>query len=265
MFPILFKIPEWFPLLGGRALHVYGLMTAIGFMSGLFWVRYEAKRVDLNPEKLMDLFFAIVLASVVGARLLFVFVSVNNWWEDPLVFFRIWEGGLVFYGGLIGAVLTSVWTIHRHRLPFFRVADVFAPGIALGHAFGRLGCLAAGCCYGRPAPLGSWLSVIFPETEYSIAPSGIPLYSTQLMESFGLFCIFLFLFFFRKRKKFNGEVFLLYLILYPFLRIVMETFRGDKIRGVFWGGSVSTSQLISLIWIVVALIVWCSLLRRKKV
>lgn len=265
MFPILFKIPDWFPLLGGRALHIYGLMTAIGFMSGLCWVRYEAKRVDLHPEKLMDLFFAIVLASVIGARLLFVFVSVKEWWADPLVFFRVWEGGLVFYGGLIGAVLTSVWYINRHRLPFFRVADVFAPGIALGHAFGRIGCFAAGCCYGRPSPLHSFFGVIFPETEYSIAPSGIPLYVTQLMESFGLFFIFIFLFFFRKLKKFNGEVFLLYLILYPFLRIVMETFRGDKIRGVFFGGTVSISQLISLVWIVAALIIWTVVLKKKKV
>lgn len=263
MFPILFQIPDWFPLLGGKALHVYGVMTAVGFLSGLFWVRYEAKRVHINPEKLMDLFFCVVLAAVIGARILFVFVSVPQWWEDPLVFFRVWEGGLVFYGGMIAAVLTSVWYLHKHHIPFLPVADIFAPGLALGHAFGRIGCFAASCCYGREAP-GSWWSVIFPHTDFSIAPVGIPLYNTQLMESFWLFFIFLFLFFFRKRKRFDGEIFLLYLIFYPILRIVIETFRGDQIRGIFWWG-VSTSQMISIVWILIAVIIWTTALKRKRV
>lgn len=264
MFPILFQFPDWFPLLGGKALHVYGVMTALGFLSGLFWVRHEAKRVGLNPEKLMDLFFYVVLASVIGARILFVLVSVPRWWEDPLVFFRVWEGGLVFYGGMIAAVLTSVWYLRKHHIPFLPVADIFAPGLALGHAFGRIGCFTAGCCYGREAPPGTWWSVIFPHTDNEIAPAGVPLYNTQLAESAGEFLIFLFLIFFRKRKKFEGEIFLLYLILYPILRTVLEAFRGDKIRGVFlWG--LSTSQFISLAWIAVALIIWTIVLRRKKV
>ena len=265
MFPILFQFPAWLPLIGGRALHTYGLMVALAFLFGMLWVRYEAKRLGINPQKMMDLFFYVVVAAIVGSRLLYVFASVPRWWEDPLVFFRIWEGGLVFYGGLIGAVLISVWYCRRHRLKFLTIADVFTPGIALGHVLGRLGCFSAGCCYGHEAPVGSFWSFVFPEGRFGIAPPNLPLYPVQLFESFGELTIFALLFLFRKRKKFEGEVFVLYITLYPVLRTILEFFRGDKVRGFIVEGVLSTSQFISIIWFVLALIFWATLRRRKTV
>lgn len=265
MFPILFKFPSWIPLIGDKAIHTYGLMAALGFLAGLWWIRYESKRTGINSQKMMDLFFYVVVAAIVGSRLFYVFISVDRWWEDPLLFFKVWEGGLTFYGGLIAAVLVSVWYCKKNRIPFFSVADLFTPAIALGHAMGRLGCFAAGCCYGREAPAGFPLSVVFPETEHGIAPVGVPLYPTQLFEFAGELLIFVFLFFFRRRKKFEGELFLVYLILYPILRLILETFRGDKVRGALFEGVLSTAQFVSLIWIVLAILLWATLAKRKRV
>lgn len=264
MHPLLFTIPDWVPLLGGKALHTYGALVALGFFVGMQWIRSESKRVGLNPERALDLFFYVVLAAIVGSRVLYVFASVPEWWRDPLVFIRFWEGGLVFYGGLIGAVLTSIWYTRKHKIPFFKVADVFTPGIAIGHAIGRLGCIAAGCCFGREAPLKFPFTFVFPDGPYALAPIGIPLYPVQLFEAMAEALIFLLLFWFRKKKKFDGEVFLLYIIIYPVVRAILETFRGDTIRGFIIDGVLSTSQFISIIWVVIATIVWLKILRGKK-
>lgn len=264
MFPTLIDFPASWPLIGGKSLHSYGALVALGFLLGLLWVRRESERVGLSAQKMMDLFTYIILAAIVGSRLLYVFISVPDWWTHPWVLFQIWEGGLVFYGGLIGAVLISIWYTRKHQMPFFAVADVFIPGVALGHAIGRLGCFAAGCCYGRPIDPSSPFAVWFPETPHSIAPTTHPVYPTQLFEAAGELVIFGVLFLFRKKKKFEGEVFLLYIILYPILRSVLETFRGDAVRGFIVEGVLSTSQFISILWVVVALLVWQFQLRREK-
>jgi phosphatidylglycerol:prolipoprotein diacylglycerol transferase len=226
----------------------------------------EAKRVKLNPQKVSDLFFYIVLAAIIGSRVFYVFVSVPFWWKDPLVFIRFWEGGLVFYGGLIGAVLMSVWYTRQHKLPFFKVADIFIPGVALGHVFGRLGCFAAGCCYGKETSVHSLFSVVFPFNADSVAPPNVILYNTQMMEAVAEFLIFLFLILVvRFKKKFDGEVFLVYIMLYPILRSILEIFRGDKVRGFVVEGIFSTAQFVSVLWVLSAIVLWVHLRRRKVV
>ncbi|MBI2340852.1 MAG: prolipoprotein diacylglyceryl transferase, partial [Deltaproteobacteria bacterium] len=157
------------------------------------------------------------------------------------------------------------WYCRRHRLNFLTVADIFTPGIALGHVLGRLGCFSAGCCYGREAPAGSFWSVVYPPNPAGIAPPNIPLYPVQLFESFAELVVFFILFFFRKKKRFNGEVFVLYITLYPILRIILEFFRGDKVRGYLIEGILSTSQVISILWFVLAIVLWATLWKRKTV
>lgn len=264
MHPILLTLPDWIPLLGGKSLHFYGALVALGFFVGMQWVKVEAKRVGINPERALDLFFYIVLSAIVGSRILYVLASEPDWWHDPVVFFRFWEGGLVFYGGLIAAVLTTLWYTRKHNISFLKMADVFMPGVAIGHAIGRLGCVAAGCCYGKVAPEGFPFSFVYPDGPFAIAPAGIPLYPVQLFEALAEVGVFLFLIWFRKRKKFEGEVFLLYIIIYPILRAILEIFRGDSIRGFVIEGVLSTSQFISIIWVVIALIIWLGILRGKK-
>lgn len=252
MYPVLFTIP----ILGGLKLHAYGLLVALGFLAGLFWVGREARRLGEPANKLMDLSFYIILAAIVGSRLFYVFSEGQEFWNHPLDFFKIWEGGLVFYGGLIGAVLVSVWFLRKHRLNFWKVADIFMPGVALGHAIGRVGCFAAGCCYGKAAPEGLNWAVTFPENPDNLAPAGIPLYPTQLMEAGGELVIFLILVLFRKKKKFDGQVLLLYLILYSILRGLLEIFRGDLARGFVYDHTLSVAQLISGLMVLASVILW---------
>lgn len=263
MHPILIEFPEWLPLLGGRAIHTYGLMVALGFFVAMLWVKKESKRVELPVQAMMDLFFYCIVAAIVGSRILYVLISVPSWWKDPLVFFRFWEGGLVFYGGMILTVLTVVYYTRKKQMPYFKVADVLIPGLAIGHAIGRLGCFAAGCCHGKEAG-DSIFAVVFPEHPDSVAITGVPLYPTQLFEAFGEMTLFAFLVFLSYRKKFHGEVFLLYIILYPILRSILEIFRGDQIRGFLIEGVLSTSQFISLIWVTVAMVLWLGFLRKKN-
>ncbi len=258
MYPVLFTIP----VLGGLKLHTYGLMVALGFLVGIFWVGRESKRVGMSSEKLMDLAFYIIVSAIIGSRLLYVLVEEPGMlWSKPLEFFKVWEGGLVFYGGLIGAVVTSVWYMWKHQLNFWKVADIFMPGVAIGHAIGRLGCFAAGCCYGKAAPHSTWWTVVFPLEGEGLAPGGIPLYPTQLMESGAELVIFLILVYFSRKKKFDGQILLMYLILYSIVRTILEMLRGDFSRG-FVFGEVSTSQFVSFIIIISAIVCWA--IRSRK-
>lgn len=256
MHPILFTFPDWLPLIGGKSIHIYGLMIATGFLVGLQWAKYEAKRLSLDVKLIMDIFFYGIIAGLVGARILYIINSVDDFWSDPLVLFRVWEGGLVFQGGVIATIIVIIWLCRRYKLPFFETADVFAPALAIGHAFGRIGCFFAGCCYGKACDVNFPLGVVFPDRPDGIAPSGIPLYPVQLFESFGEILIFLFLVFYRKKKQFDGEVTLFYLMMYSILRSFNELFRGDHVRGYVLEPFVSIGQFISLVTIIICIFLW---------
>ena len=249
MYPILFKIPV-FGLFGldSIPIHSYGLMVALGFLAGSWYVKREAMKAGEDPAKALDLVFYILIAAILGSRILYVLTSERErLFQDPFFLFKIWEGGLVFYGGLIASVLVSIWFLKKYRISFWKYADFFAPALALGHAIGRQGCFLAGCCYGRPLLVSAWFSVTFPTNINSLAPAGIPLYSTQLMESLGEFLIFLGLAWGLRRKKFDGQIFILYLMIYAGLRFVIEFFRGDIERGFVLETWISTSQFIATI------------------
>jgi phosphatidylglycerol:prolipoprotein diacylglycerol transferase len=231
--------------------------VALAFLAALFWVRRESRIRGLEAGKALDLSFYIILSAILGSRLFHVLISERaRFFDNPLMFFRIWEGGLVFYGGLIACLLVSVWYFRRHKLPFWTYADVFSPAISLGHAIGRLGCFMAGCCYGKPLASKTWYSVTFPERLHSFAPVGIPLYPTQLMESAGEFLIFGLLLLVRSKKKFEGQLLGTYLLAYAVLRFFVEYFRGDVVRGFVIEPWLSTSQLISIIIFIVGLSIY---------
>ncbi len=259
MHPILFSIDALH-----LDIHVYGLMYALGFLAALLWVRYDSPRAGLPLAPMLDLFFYCLIAGTVGSRLLYVIVEEPQLFLTPLEVFKIWKGGLVFYGGLIGALAAGVWFCRRKKLPFWKAADVCAVSLSLGHVFGRIGCFFAGCCYGRQCDTTAWYAVVFPEFEHSIAPPGVPLYPTQLMEALGNLLVFVALVGFRKKKSFDGQVLLLYAILYAFMRGSIEFFRGDESRGYVVEGVLSTSQFISILAIGVALGLWIILRKRQR-
>lgn len=241
MHPDLFRI-------GPITIHTYGVMVAIGFLLGMGLALRQARKEGIPSERISDLSFYLLLAAIIGSRVFYILLNPGPYIKNLLAIFKIWEGGLVFYGGLILAVITGMIYIKRHGLHFWQIADIFAPSIAIGHAIGRLGCFFAGCCHGRPAQV-PW-AVTFTDP-HSLAPLGIPLHPTQLYESAGEFVIFLILILLRKRQAFRGELFWTYVMLYSILRFSVEFFRGDAARGMLAEG-LSLAQAISVIMFFIA-------------
>ncbi len=260
MHPLLLEIPVF----GGIQIYTYGALVALAFLTGIWWTTREAKLADVPKEFVLDLSFYIVLAALIGSRVLYILVDWRRYAEHPLDALKVWEGGLVFYGGLIGATLVSWFFIHKHRFSFLKIADLFMPGLVLGHAIGRLGCFAAGCCYGREAPADFPLAVIFPHSAHALAPAGVLLYPSQLFESTAAFCIFLILVAVRRKKSFDGQIFLIYLAIYSVARSVLEIFRGDEARGFLIPDVLSTSQFISLGLMLFAVALYIGLKKRSR-
>ncbi len=241
MYPVLLKF-------GKLTIYTYGLFIAIGFMTGMYVAKKEAERLEQDPQKIMDMCFYILLFGIIGARLFFILTTPGAYLADPLEIFRIQNGGLVFYGGFIGAVAAAFIFFKKKKMPFWKTTDILAPALAIGHFFGRIGCLFAGCCYGRPCDL-PW-AVVFKHTE-SVARIGVPLHPTQIYSALNNLAIFAFLWFFRTRKKFDGQLFCIYVFIYGITRSIMETFRGD-FRGDTFFGILSVSQTIGIIMSVIA-------------
>ncbi|OGQ48233.1 MAG: prolipoprotein diacylglyceryl transferase [Deltaproteobacteria bacterium RIFCSPLOWO2_02_FULL_47_10] len=261
MHPILFKIP----IFGGLTIHTYGALVAFGFLMGIFFITREAKRLGEDPARALDLVFWIIIAALVGSRAYYILTEeFDALLSDPLTFFKIWRGGLVFQGGVIGAFIVGILLVRYHKLSMWRYMDLFAPAIPLGHFFGRLGCFMTGCCFGRPAPFESWYAVTFPVNIHSFAPQGIPLYPTQLMEAFGELLIFAGLFIFRKHKRFEGQVMAIYLTAYAVLRLVVEYFRDDRNRVLVFD-NFSAAQIVGIVMVSCATGIWLWNRKRNKV
>ncbi|HZZ86433.1 MAG TPA: prolipoprotein diacylglyceryl transferase [Anaeromyxobacteraceae bacterium] len=264
-------------------LHSYGLAMATAFLVGIQVAQRLAKRDGLDPERVGDLAFWIVIAALVGSRLYFIAVNWDDYFgagasvETALGriprLVAIWEGGLVFYGGFLGAVAVSVWYMRRHRMPFLRYADALIPSVALGHFFGRLGCFGAGCCWGGvshshlpwltrfpPASLAYQTFAARPNAAELLAPdqlTTLPVHPTQLYESFGELGLFLALVFLvRPRRSFHGQVLATWLLCYAVLRSLVEVFRGDLERGVVAGFGVGQWTSVVIFAAGAALLAW---------
>lgn len=238
MHPRLFDID-----LAGRQLTVstYGTLVAFGIMMGIYLGYRNARKVGLPTDDFLDLCFFGLIAALLGSRLLFVATNWDRFRGQVWRVVAVWEGGLVFYGGVIAACGTGLWFLWRRKLPFLRSGDVIAPVLSLGHAFGRLGCHYAGCCWGKAcsAPPG----VRFPPESVAyenlasrgaldaqVAQATPPLHPVQLYEAAGELAIFATLLFVATRKRFDGMVFFVYLLGYGVLRLGTELFRGDLER-----------------------------------
>jgi len=257
MYPELIRI-------GSFPIHTYGVLLAISILLALFVASRLASRDGLPREKIYDLGLWTVIGGLIGSKILMVFVDENFYYDLSSIFsLDFLRSGGVYYGGFIGGVLTLVFLIRLYKLPFWKVADAFAPAVALGQAIGRQGCFAAGCCWGKPTNL-PW-GVHFSEKGHQY--TGVPIYGpdgsslylhpTQLYESFTMLLVFLFLFLLHRRKKFDGQILIAYTIIYPLVRFTIEFFRDDP-RGDLFGltslTGFSTSQIIGLIVVSIAVI-----------
>lgn len=237
MYPELFSI-------GPITLYSYGVLLAVSYLLGLWLAMRRAKQWGLDSNRVLDLGIYIIIAALIGAKLLLVIVDFDQFESIGDVWSLARSGG-VFYGGLILAVVVAFWYIARHKMPIWTTTDVFAPGIALGHVTGRLGCLAAGCCYGKPTDLPWGITFTNPLAVPQGTPLGIPLHPTQLYEAGAeLLILGLLLSTERRGRYFYGRTFWGYMLLYAVSRFVIEYFRGDP-RGFV--GPFSTSQVISMV------------------
>lgn len=253
MQPVLFKI-------GSITLYTYGLFVGLGFLAAVTFAGRRAAARGIIRDEMTDLFFVILLSSLIGARLLYVLLNFQDFAAHPLSIFKIWTGGLVFYGGFIAALISALIYIKTKALPLAKTADILAPAIALGHAVGRIGCFFAGCCYGRQCHL-PW-AVTF-EDPASLAPLHTPMHPTQIYSVFTNLLLFIILILADKREKTDGLTFWLYIFLYGIFRFFVEMFRGDP-RGDFVLNFLSVSQGIGLCMAVAGLCMMTYLCRSNR-
>jgi phosphatidylglycerol:prolipoprotein diacylglycerol transferase len=264
LFPKLFDFGE-ISLFGFQfhaILHTYGFLLAAGFLIALKVAAMRGKKFGVEANLVMDLGLYILVSALIGAKLLLLIVDWQHYQHDPWSLVR--SGG-VFYGGLVAAVATSIWFFYKHKLSVWTMCDILAPSVALGHAIGRLGCFSAGCCYGRPTTMPWGVTFTDPYAREIVGvPLGIALHPTQLYEAFVEFAIFGILIYMSTKKKFDGQIFWSYVAFYSTARFVIEHFRGDLDRGLAFGGAVSTSQIIAVVLLVVAIFALLTLRRMPQ-
>lgn len=252
MFPRLFHI-------GSFSLPTYGLLVSIGVLLGLWISVRNSEKQGIDPEHAWNFGILVVLCGIVGAKILYI---VNDWGyytshPSEIFSFATLQAGGVFSGGLIGAFIAAFWYIRKNRMPALATCDAFAPGLALGHAIGRVGCFAAGCCYGKPTNHFWGVTFTSPLAQAWVGtPLNQALEPTQLFESAVELANFFILMWLLKRKKFDGQVFGSYLFLYGIARFFLEFIRDDPGRGEVFGGIMTGTQLISLLLVVMGGLIW---------
>lgn len=236
MFPKLFTI-------GSFSVPTYGVLVALGFLAGLTVTMRLAKRAGMNPEKVTNLAVYCALAGIVGAKLFMFLFDLGDYIRDPGQIFSMetLQAAGVFHGGLILALLFAIFYMRREKLPLLRTMDAFAPGIAIGQAIGRLGCFAAGCCWGRECSL-PW-GVRFRSNEAAPVPLNKALHPVQLYESAVDLMIFWYLYRQFGRNEKPGRIIGLYLVLYSIARFIIEFYREHEQALV---GPFSLTQWIAL-------------------
>jgi phosphatidylglycerol:prolipoprotein diacylglycerol transferase len=240
---------------GPLRLPTYGVLLVTALITALYLVVRRGRREGLDSGRLLDFSTWLIVVGIVGAKALMVLTDWRYFWQYPgqLVSWSTLRAGGVFYGGVIADCLFALWYIRVHRLPIGKTFDVYAPALALGLGIGRLGCFAAGCDYGKPTT--SFLGVVFTNPfshEVAGTPLGIPLHPTQLYEALATFLIFGVLMASYRQKRYDGQIFLLYLVLYAGARFFIEFLRGDEDRGFVFDHLLSTSQFIALLTLAVA-------------
>ncbi|MBL7874400.1 MAG: prolipoprotein diacylglyceryl transferase [Cyclobacteriaceae bacterium] len=254
MHPILFEV-------GSFTIYSYGFCIAVGALAGFSYMYWQGKKqFGLTFDQSNTLFIMLVLAGVAGGKLFVIFENPSFYLSQPK---KLLSGnGFVFYGSLLTAIPIMLWYFKKIKVPVLGMLDVMALVTCLVHGFGRIGCFLAGCCYGLPTE--SFLGVTFTSPVCQAEPLNTPLHPTQVYEAIFIFCLLIGLSFLKSKKKFEGQIFLLYLILYAAGRGVLELFRGDTQRGFLIENILSNSQFIALGVISIAAYFYLRLNRKSK-
>jgi phosphatidylglycerol---prolipoprotein diacylglyceryl transferase len=243
LYPKLFTI-GWF------TVSTYGVLVASGLVTGLLVAAHFSKREGLSTDDIYNLGVYMALAGIVGSKAALIIQDWETYWHDPRQLFSVslLQSGGIFYGGLILAIVAGVWYTRRRQIPFLKAADAFAPGIAIGHGLGRLGCFSAGCCWGLPTSLPWAVTFTNPYSNQTVGvPLNVPLHPTQLYEAVAEFAIFFFLYTQYRKKLFDGQILGWYLVLYCTARFLVEFLRSHEVDAVLWQGGPSAAQGVSLL------------------
>jgi len=242
-------------------------MAALGLILGLTVVVRGARREGIDPDRAWNLGIIAILSAMVGSKLLMIINDWGRYSQHPAEIFSLGtlQAAGVFYGGLLAGLAMCFLYMVRHHMPMARTCDVFAPGLALGHAVGRLGCFAAGCCYGKPTHLPWGVTFSNPlAAQWTGTPLGIPLHPTQIYEFMVEMGNFVFLSWLLKRRRFDGQVMGAYLFIYGVARFFLEFLRDDPERGSLFGGALSVVQLISILLVITGGVIWMRGFRRLE-
>lgn len=255
MHPVLFD-------LGRFHVYSYGFLIALGVIAGVWYMVIQGKKdVGLTFDQANTLFLLIFAAAFVGGKAFLLLEEPSRYFSNPT---KLLTGsGFVFYGSFLFAVPVMLWFFKKNKLNPYKMLDVMAITTCLVHMFGRVGCFLAGCCYG--APTQNFFGVTFTDPACAANPKNVPLHPTQLYEAFYIFLVMVLLLIIRKRRKFYGQLFLLYLLLYAVGRSVLEIFRGDTVRGFIIKDYVSHAQLVAFLIVITVLFVYSRWSKRNQI
>lgn len=243
--------------LGPIPIHAYGFMLMLGFAAGLALALRQAQRYRLDPEKLVDLTLYLLLASIAGARLVYVLLDLpqnaEDYAQDPWLLFKTWKGGLAFHGGLAGGILALLFFCRRQGIPWRRLADALAPSLALGYAIARIGCFLNGCCHGRPTHLPWAVRFLDPVTQQWTPPS----HPTQIYSLLAMLALCGLLLYLRDRRPFEGFLAVVFLVAYSCERFLVEFLRADlphqQVSARLTASGLTQAQIVSLMTIAVGI------------
>ncbi|HEY2933342.1 MAG TPA: prolipoprotein diacylglyceryl transferase [Acidobacteriota bacterium] len=252
MYPVFLKI-------GSITIYTHGVLTAAAFLAGIWLATRHAREYGLDVERMNELFIYILVSSIIGARLFSILFDGEFRWylAHPADMLKVWQGGLVWYGGFIFAVTAGLLFIRLKRMPLGLTTDALAPAISLGQVLGRIGCFAAADSWGKPTKVPWAITYTHPE---ALAPLNVPLHPTELYMIIGNLIVLTVLLLLRNRKKFDGQLFLTYGLLYSISRFVIEFYRDDP-RGMWFNNLLSTAQIISILFFFTCAAIW--MFRRK--
>ena len=232
MYPVLFQC-------GGFSVYSYGLILAIGVGCSLYLLLQQARRKGYNQDVILDLAFVILLSGIIGARLLYIILNIDFYLENPIEIIMLHHGGLAIFGGFLLAIISTAIYLRRKNASFLEMVDLFSPFVALAHSIGRIGCFFNGCCYGLISKFG----IYFPSHNATLIPA-------QLISSFLLLLLFVYLRILQSKNEIPGKVFASYLMLYSLIRFCLEFIRADSLR-IYFG--LTIFQLFSIALFVLGL------------